>query len=461
MAVLHTLQSYGNGFQIKVLSSLLKHKEFLQNTNDVLDAEMFDNPAHKWIVSEILRYYYKYNTTPSMDSLQVEVKKIDNDVLKVSVIEQLKESLKATNEDQEYVESEFSNFCKNQQLKKAILTSVGLLEKGQLDDIRPIIDAALKAGQDKRIGHEYEKDVETRYREEQRSAVATPWSHVNELLMGGLGVGDLGIIFGNPGGGKSWMLVNLGAIAVQLGYNVAHYTLELSEDYIGKRYDSLLTGIDTQQLHLHRDKVEEAISKLKGKLIIKEYPMGKTTPNTIETHIQKCRDLGTPPDLVIIDYVDLLKSRTRSIDPKDAIDDVYTAVKGMARELKVPIWTVSQVNRMGAKDDVIEGDKAAGSYNKMMIADFAMSLSRKRQDKVNGTGRIHVMKNRYGADGMTYAAKVNTNYGGIEISKDEMNDEDLTFDTGQNNQRQQNKPMNSFSEDEKNFLSKKFFELSN
>jgi hypothetical protein len=90
-----------------------------------------------------------------------------------------------------------------------------------------------------------------------------------------------------------------------------------------------------------------------------------------------------------------------------------------------------------------------------------MSLSRKRQDKVNGTGRIHVMKNRYGADGMTYAAKVNTNYGGIEISKDEMNDEDLTFDTGQNNQRQQNKPMNSFSEDEKNFLSKKFFELSN
>ena len=117
--------------------------------------------------------------------------------------------------------------------------------------------------------------------------------------------------------------------------------------------------------------------------------------------------------------------------------------------------------KQNAKDDVIEGDKAADSYNKMMIADFAMSLSRKRQDKVNGTGRIHVMKNRYGADGMTYAAKVNTNYGGIEISKDEMNDEDLTFDTGQNNQRQQNKPMNSFSEDEKNFLSKKFFELSN
>jgi replicative DNA helicase len=242
-----------------------------------------------------------------------------------------------------------------------------------------------------------------------------------------------------------------------MGFTVNHYTLELSEDYIGKRYDALFTGVDVQQIHLNRDKVQQEIDKLKGKLIIKEFPMGKTTPNTIENHIQKCRDLGHPPDLVIIDYVDLLKSKTRSIDPKDAIDDVYTAVKGMAREIKVPVWTVSQVNRMGAKDDVIEGDKAAGSYNKMMIADFAMSLSRKRQDKVNGTGRMHVMKNRYGADGMTYAAKVNTNCGRIEINKDEISEDDLTFDTGKPNGHGNN---GSFSADEKNYLSKKFFEMN-
>lgn len=457
MAVLNQLQQYGIGFQIKVLSSLLKNREFLQNINDVLDAEMFDNPAHKWIVQEILRYYYKYHTTPSMESLQVEVKKIDNEVLKVSVVEQLKDSLKATNEDREYVENEFSNFCKNQQLKKAILNSVNLLEKGDWDQIRPMIDAALKAGQDKRIGHEYEKDIETRYRAEQRSPIPTPWEKLNELLAGGLGLGDLGIIFGNPGGGKSWMLVNLGAIAVQAGFNVCHYTLELSEDYVGKRYDALFTGIEVQQIHMNRDKVQETINKLKGKLIIKEFPMGKATPNTIETHIQKCRDLDHAPDLVIIDYVDLLKSKTKSVDPKDAIDDVYTAIKGMARELKVPIWTVSQVNRMGAKDDVIEGDKAAGSYNKMMIADFALSLSRKRQDKVNGTGRIHVMKNRYGADGMTYAAKVNTNCGRIDINKDEISEDDLTFDNGNGGQ----KPFNGsgFSSEEKKYLAKKMFEM--
>lgn len=458
MSTLNALQQYGISFQIKVLSSLLKHKEFLQNINDILDTEMFDNPAHKWIVGEILRYYYKYHTTPTIDSLLAEVKKIDNEVLKVSVAEQLKEAFKATNDDREYVEQEFSTFCKNQQIKKAILNSVNLLEKGQYDDIKYMMDSALKAGQDKSIGHEYDKDIETRYREEERSPIPTSWDHINELLMGGLGIGDFGIIFGNPGGGKSWMLVNIGAQAVNRGYTVCHYTLELSEYYVGKRYDALFTGIDVQNVHKNRQAIEEAVNKVKGKLIIKEFPMGKATVHTIESHIQKCRDLGHAPDLVIIDYVDLLKSKVKSIDPKDAIDDVYTATKGMARELKVPIWTVSQVNRSGAKDDVIEGDKAAGSYNKMMIADFAMSLSRKRQDKVNGTGRVHIMKNRYGMDGMTYSAKISTNTGDIQVSRDTMSDDELTFDNGP--QGPPPKTFGGLDAGERQYLANKFFELN-
>ena len=458
MAVLNQLNSYGVSFQIKVLSSLLKHKQFLQNIYDILEEDYFDNPAHKWIVQEILRYYYKYHTTPTLDTLQVEVKKIDNDVLKVSVIEQLKEAYKTANEDREYVEQEFSNFCRNQQLKKALLTSVDLLQSGQYDDIRYMIDSALKAGQDKNIGHEYEKDYETRYREEERGAVPTRWNNMNNILMGGLGSGDLGIIFGNPGGGKSWMLVNIGAAAIEAGFNVCHYTLELSEDYVGKRYDALLTGINVQDLGKHRAEVQAALQKVKGKLIIKEFAMGKVGVSGIESHIQKCKDLGHAPDVIIIDYVDLLKAKRGSSDRKDEIDDVYTATKGLARELKIPIWTVSQVNRMGAKDDVIEGDKAAGSYNKMMIADFAISLSRKRQDKVNGTGRVHIMKNRYGGDGMTYPAKVDTTNGCIEISDQEL-DEDAMQMEGVNMGSKQGSAATAFTREERSDLAKKFFEL--
>ena len=456
MSVLNQLNQYGVSFQIKVLSSLLKHKEFLQGIYDILEEDYFDNPAHKWIVEEILKYYYKYNTSPTLDVLQVEVKKIDNEVLKVSVIEQLKEAYKASNEDREFVEQEFANFCKNQQLKKALLSSVELLEKGQYDDIRYLIDTALKAGSDKNIGHEYEKDTETRYRLEERSPVATPWEHINVLLEGGLGSGDLGIVFGNPGGGKSWMLTALGAMAVSAGRTVCHYTLELSEAYVGKRYDAVFTGIRIQELGLHRAEVDAAINKLPGKLIIKEFPMGKASISTIESHIQKTADLGHKPDLIIIDYVDLLKSKRKSIDRKDEIDDVYISTKALARELKIPVWTVSQVNRAGAKDDVIEGDKAAGSYNKIMIADFAMSLSRKRLDKVNGTGRGHIMKNRYGADGMTYPMKINTENGNIEIEAREIGEDELT---PEGSVIPGKTPVTGFSAEERNYLQQKFFEL--
>jgi len=413
---LNSLSTYGTAFQVKVLSSLLTHKEFLQNINDVLSEQYFDNQAHKWIIGEILNYYEQYHTTPTMEVLKVEMKKVENEVLQLSIKEQLREAYQASNEDLEYVENEFSSFCKNQQLKKALLSSVDLLNSGDFESIRGLIDNALKAGAEKNIGHEYIKDTEARYREEARTVVATPWGKFNDLMQGGLGNGDFGLIFGNPGGGKSWTLVALGGYAVKMGYNVVHYTLELGEDYVGRRYDAFFTGKPVDTLYKNRDKVEEIVKELPGQLIIKEYAPGQATVNTIRGHIQKCSDLEFAPDLVIIDYVDLLSSKKRVQDRKGEIDDIYVSTKGLAKELQLPIWSVSQVNRAGAKDDVIEGDKAAGSYDKIMITDIAISLSRKKEDKVNGTGRFHIMKNRYGMDGMTFSVVADTSTGHFEVT---------------------------------------------
>jgi replicative DNA helicase len=438
---------------MKVISSLLTHKEFLQNINDVLSDEYFSNPAHKWVINEIIKYYEKYHTTISMDILKVEMKKLTNEVLKVSVKEQLREAYRADIEDLAYVQEEFSTFCKNQQLKKALLSSVDLLKAGDYDSIKYMIESAMKAGQDKNIGHEYKKDSESRYREDHRKIVPTPWGPINELVQGGLGNGDLGLIFGNPGGGKSWTLVALGGFAIQMGYNVIHYTLELSESYTGRRYDAFFTGISVDQLDQHKDKVDAISAELPGELIIREYPMGKTTIHTIESHIQKVKDLGIEPDLIIIDYIDLLSTRKRNVDRKGEIDDIYTSTKGLARELNIPIWSVSQVNRAGAKDNIIEGDKAAGSYDKMMITDLSISLSRKKEDKVNGTGRLHIMKNRYGMDGLTFQVDVNTSNGQIAIG--EQYDEEA--DTVAPRSKQSN---DNFDDLDRKMLSNKFFELN-
>ena len=450
---LQSIDQYGPQFQTKVIASLLTHKDFLINIHDILDESSFGNQAHQWVIKEILAYYEKYHTVPSMDVLKVELQKIENDVLQLSIKEKLREAYQVTNDDSEYVIEEFSTFCKNQQLKKALLSSVDLLKAGDYDSIKYMIENAMKAGQDKNMGHEYNKDVESRYREDNRVTIPTPWPTINDMLQGGLGGGDFGLIFGNPGGGKSWSLVALGGFAIKMGYNVLHYTLELGEDYVGRRYDAFFTKIAVNKVLEHRDKVEETVESLKGELIIKEFATGRATISTIEAHIAKVKSLGINPDLIIIDYVDLLSSKRKSTDRKFEIDDIYISAKGLARELNIPVWSVSQVNRAGAKDDVIEGDKAAGSYDKMMITDFAMSLSRKKEDKVNNTGRFHVMKNRYGMDGITYILKADTSTGHFEIT-DEYDEDDNP--TPVNNA---NSFTNIDSVDKKT-LKKKFFELN-
>ena len=449
-----SLQQYGPAFQIKVISSLLTHKEFLTNIHDIISDEYFDNQAHKWIIKEILKYYDKYHTTPSMDIIKVELKKVENEVLKVAVKEQLREAYQASDEDLEYVQEEFSAFCKNQQLKKALLNSVDLLKAGDYDSIKLMIENAMKAGQDKNVGHEYNKDIESRFREDSRKVVPTPWERINDLTQGGLGNGDFGLIFGNPGGGKSWSLVALGGYAVRLGFNVVHYTLELGEDYVGRRYDAFFTKVPVDRILKSRDKVEEIIPQLPGELIIKEFPTGRATISTIESHLKKVNDLGIKPDLVIIDYVDLLATRKRTADRKGEIDDIYTSTKGLARELDIPIWSVSQVNRAGAKDDVIEGDKAAGSYDKIMITDFCLSLSRKAKDKVNGTGRFHIMKNRYGMDGLTFGVKADTSTGHFEVHDYDPEDEELDSTPNKTNS------YDEVDQFDKKMLANKFFELN-
>jgi len=416
---LSELNKYGPAFQVKVIHSLLERKEFLTNIYDILDSSYFDNQAHKWIIDNILKYYHEYHTTPTPEVLKSEYEKVTNDVLKVSIREQLRDAYKTIATDSEYIESEFASFCKNQQLKKALLNSVDLLKAEDYDSIRGLIDNALKAGMDKNIGHEYLKDIETRYRQEQRITIPTPWKEFNDILQGGLGNGDFGLIFGGPGAGKSWGLVALAGHAVKLGYNVVYYTLELGEDYVGRRFDAYFTQIPANEVMYHKDVIQETMDKLPGNLIIKEFAPGKAGISSVESHITKCGDLGTKPDLVVIDYVDLLRSNKTNRERKDEIDDIYTSTKGLARELDIPIWSASQVNRQGAQDDIIEGHKAAGSYDKMMITDFCASISRKAKDKQTGVGRFHIMKNRYGMDGLTFGTLINIAIGKFEMVSDE------------------------------------------
>jgi archaellum biogenesis ATPase FlaH len=410
------LTQYGHSFQIKAIAILITDRDFLQQIADIISPDYFDNDAGKWVIRKTLKYYDQYKTIPTMEVFKVEIEGIHQELQNVAVKDLLKQAYKASKStDLNYVKDAFLDFCKNQTLKGALMKSVDLLELGDYDDIRNLIDKALKAGTERDIGHEYIAELEDRFREEARNTIETPWPLINKLLCGGLGDGDLGLIAGGPGGGKSWALVALGAHAAKLGYTVVHYTLELNEKYVGRRYDANFTNISVSEITEHKDEVKEKIEGLRGGLYIREYPAGQATVNTIHAHLEKCKQQNINPDLVIIDYADLMTSKS-SKEKRDKLDDIFTGLRGLATEMKIPIWTASQVNRSGAREEIIQGDRIAESYSKMMITDFAMSLSRNADDKENGTGRWHIMKNRYGADGMTYDSIMDTSIGKIEIN---------------------------------------------
>ena len=409
------LSEYGYGFQVKVLAAMFTDRAFLQQIADIIQADYFESDAHSWLLEIILTHFREYKTPPSKDVLKVKITEIDNDILKTAILEQLKEVFRyMESDDLSFVKDEILKFCKNQEIKRAIMDSVGLLKMGNYDEIKTKIDGAMKAGADTNIGLDYKANISARYAEASRHTITTGWDVVDDLMDGGLAPGELGVVMAPAGIGKSWMLINIGANAIKAGHTVIHYTLELNENYVGQRYDSVLTGINAQTLKHHQDTVQEKMDTLPGDLIVKYFPTKSVGVLGLKAHFEKTIMLGKTPKLVIVDYGDLLKINAKK-DKHEALEELYEELRGMAGEYDIPIWTASQAGRSALEEDIIEADKIASSYGKVMVADFLMSLSRKVEDKMSGTGRGHVIKNRFGPDGITLPSKINTNNGQFQF----------------------------------------------
>jgi len=403
-----TLIKFGTSFQSKIIASLLSDKKFIQTIIDILKPSMFDSDSNKWLVKSIQDYYFEYKKQPTLEVLKCSIEEMDNDVLKSGVVEKLRETWKHIEaSDLDFVQKKTLDFCKNQTLKNAILESVNLLENKDYDGIKTIIDDAMKAGTTKDLGHDYLESFKARLEESSRITVGTPWDVVNDIMDGGLGAGELGVIVAPAGIGKSWTLQSLGSSVLKNKGVVVHYTLELNENYVGLRYDSIFSGVTTANIKYHKEDVEAKIKKLNGKLLIKYFPTKSATVQTIGAHLKQIELSGIKVDMALVDYADILMPTGNFKEKRHA--------RGLAGELEIPIWTASQANRSALEEDVIGADKVAEDYSKVMTADFVMSMSRKVEDKIANTGRFHVIKNRFGIDGVTYPATINTNIGQVQI----------------------------------------------
>ena len=420
----NNLKKFGTAFQAKCLAAMLSDRAFLERIIDIVSPDYFETDAHIWVVKFVTGYFPTYKDIPTMPVFACEIMKIQDVVLNAAVKEQVKVAYNEVSiaKDLPYVKEQFITFCKNQKLKNAIFASQMLLKDGDYEGIWNVINEASKAGLERNIGHDYFSEFDLRMSEMAREVIKTNWPMIDTHLAGGLGKGELGFIVAPAGSGKSWFLAKLGAEALQQGKNVIHFTMELNEKYVGRRYDAIFSGVAFQDVEKQKDVVKKKLDEIKskgcGKLYVKYFPTKAASAQSLKLHIERMQLItGIKFDLVIVDYADLLRpmQQERNSNSYNDAGNVYEELRGVAGELQVPVWTASQANRGVHEEDIIEAMGVADSYRKIMIGDFIMSLSRKKEDKMAGTGRVYIMKNRFGPDGVWYPCNFDTSIGKIDI----------------------------------------------
>lgn len=417
------LSDFGIKFQHKALASLLNDDEFFGQIQDMVNPQHFESESLVWIADRTVWYYREYRKPPTFEVFKQEldrlpVQRVDfKDVVKKALREIYAETQSS---DLDYIKNRYLEFCKRQTLKQAILKCVDKLDRpDEFDSMRTLITTALNAGAERNLGHDLVADMDARLTTESRNVIPTGWAVVDSLMNGGLGGGEIGTIMAPSGAGKSWILSAIGKHAMEKGKRVLTISLELNERYLGNRYDTLFTGIETRELPNNKNYVKLALESLPGSMRIKFYPARTASASTIMAYINKLHISGFYPEMLIVDYADLLSPSMRTGNRYEDVGTVYEELRSLGGELDIPVWTASQVHRQGINVDVIEADKIAESFQKIMISDFIASVSRKATDKVNKTGRLHIVKNRFGTDGMTFNGKIDYATGVIEFFEPE------------------------------------------
>jgi len=417
---------YGKSFQEKIFQGLLTDHRWGAQLYEVMIPSFFDVKYLSYLTDIYFSYYTKYKSFPTLPLLLTIIKEdlgeSNDEILKDQVVEYLyRMKMNPDMGDIEYVKDKSLDFCKRQSFKAALENAVDLIATDKFESVVDLMKQAVAVGMPSSVGHDFFEDADARFIKMNRQVCPTGIRRLDDrdIFQGGLGRGEIGVITANTGVGKSHFLVQLGANAMRAGKNVVHYTFELTEHAVGIRYDSNLCNIASNDVQDMKKDVLEKYEHLElGRLIIKEYPTGSASVVTIRNHIEKLLLKGFVPNVIIIDYADIMRS-TRSYDSlRHELKLIYEELRNLAMDMSVPIWTASQANRESANSDIVGLENMAEAYGKAMVADVVISISRKAMEKSTGTGRLFIAKNRAGKDGLVFPIHIDTSRSIIEIVSD-------------------------------------------
>tara|TARA_B100000085_G_scaffold60353_2_gene53114 strand:- start:1626 stop:3008 length:1383 start_codon:yes stop_codon:yes gene_type:complete len=416
-----SFSKFGKSFQEDLCHMILNDRPFADQMFEVLDLNFLELKHLRVFVRKIKEYRKKYEVHPTSNIMRSIIRTgldTEPESVKVRIREYYARCLANGKEpaSASYIKDTALDFCKKQKLKEALIKSVELIKSSSFDEVSKVIDNALKLGSDNTLGYDYLADFEKRFIKKHRAPITTGWPDIDEISKGGLGKGELGVVVAPTGAGKSMVLVHLGAQCLKEGKNVLHYTLELADTVVAGRYDSAITGVALKNLPFFKEKIYDEIKEIEGKLIVKEYPTRSASIQTIKNHVEKLKRRDFIPDMIIVDYGDLIKpENSRKDEKRHQLETIYEELRGIAQICECPVWTASQTNRSGLNAEVITMESISEAFNKCFVADLIFTVSRTVEDKNTNTGRIFVAKNRNGPDGLVYPIFMDTSNVSIKV----------------------------------------------
>jgi replicative DNA helicase len=413
-----SFSKYGKSFQEKLCMVILDDRAFADQIEEVLNVNFLELNYLKLFLNKVFDYRKKYEVHPSRDIMKTILRSEldnENELTAKQTREFYVRSQITDLTDVAYIKDTSLDFCKKQNLKSAMVKSIGLLQNSSFDEISQVINESLKLGMNNNAGYDYKKDFEERFKPRFRNPITTGWDLIDDGCRGGLGQKELGVVIAPTGAGKSMALVHLGTQALKEGKTVVHYTLELQDMVVASRYDSCLTKIPLQNLGAFKEQIYEEVQNVEGRLIIKEYPTKTASTQTIRNHLEKLRMRSVPIDMIIVDYGDLLRPVRYLKEKRNELESIYEELRGIAAEYEAPVWTASQTNRSGLNAEVITMESISEAFNKCFIADFIFTISRTIEDKNINGGRMFVAKNRNGPDGLVFPLFMDTSSVSIKV----------------------------------------------
>lgn len=411
---------YAQPFQRSVVQMMLREPTFVADLSDSLNAKYFEFDYLAIVAKLLLAHYRKYRELPSRATMHANVTHhVTRHGLDAGLRDEMIEFLKFAYTgdlpaDRRYIRDKVGEFARMQAVKESIAESVRLLQDGAEDayqKILPMMQKAVTVGSCTTGGIEIFSHAAdpTRLRTEIADPVRrvpTMFTALDNALRGGLGGGQIGVVLGVTGRGKSMLLVNMATEAAKQGKRVIYISNELQPYEVGVRVLARLTNMpiaDVEALTPDYQSAAKQLAQFSGGSVHLWYINPGSPVSMVRSIVSRMQaEVGGLPDVIFVDYADELVPTKVMYNMTDstymAYGDVYSELIALAADFRCPVWTASQVKRDAYADEVVTMASVSDSVKKIQKAHVVMSICQNQQEREQGRMRLWVEKVRNGPD---------------------------------------------------------------